>query len=284
MVDKEIKLIISDIDGTILSDTHVVDSDLKNQVAKLHQKGIPFVLASARSPKGIIPLADQLGITNDPIAAYNGALVLERQGNDYVPIFNHSLDKQEIVKLIKIIKEHFSDLSINLYSNQDWYVETYDHWAQREGGITRETPIIENFDSLLLDESRPIHKLLVIGETAEIEGLLRLCKELDLENSAFYLSQANYLEVTHHAVSKERALKEIAGYFSTPLEQVMTIGDNYNDVPMLSAAGLGIAMGNAPKKVKEKAQAETSNNNANGASKAVINYVLKRQKHGQPRE
>ena len=70
-----IRLIISDIDGTILNDLHQIDSDLLTLIPDLKREEIPFVLASARSPKGMAPIAKELGIEDCPMACYNGALI-----------------------------------------------------------------------------------------------------------------------------------------------------------------------------------------------------------------
>ena len=82
------------------------------------------------------------------------------------------------------------------------------------------------------------------------------------------------MEVTTKHVSKEQALYEIAQHYQVPLEQVMTIGDNFNDLPMLRLAGLGVAMGNAPEAVKTEAKAVTKSNNEHGVTEAVEKYVL----------
>ena len=82
------------------------------------------------------------------------------------------------------------------------------------------------------------------------------------------------MEVTAKHVSKEQALYEIAQHYQVPLEQVMTIGDNFNDLPMLRLAGLGVAMGNAPEAVKAEATVVTQSNNQHGAAKAIEEYAL----------
>src|SRR5690606_1533103 len=106
------------------------------------------------------------------------------------------------------------------------------------------------------------------------EKLLEYCRKLNLSNSSFYLSKENYLEVTHREVSKEKALLVLSNYYNVPLENTMAIGDNYNDIPMLSLAGMGIVMGNAPLEVKNSADAETASNNNNGVSNALKKYIL----------
>ena len=98
-----IRLIISDIDGTILNDLHQIDSDLLTLIPDLKREEIPFVLASARSPKGMAPIAKELGIEDCPMACYNGALI---QKGEQV-LFEHPLDKNEARQFIDWANQHF---------------------------------------------------------------------------------------------------------------------------------------------------------------------------------
>ena len=209
-----IRLIISDIDGTILTSNHQVDEQLIEVMPELEKANIPFVLASARSPLGMQPIAHKLGLHDNPIACYNGALVLE--GNR--TIIQHPVDKAEIQELLGY--------------------------------------------------------LLLIDEPEVIQDLHQKLLSMDFTQTAFYLSKDNYLEVTAKHVSKEHALIEVAKYYDLPLEQVMTIGDNFNDSPMLALAGLGIAMGNAPEEDKETANLVTASNDEHGVAQAIREHVL----------
>ena len=122
--------------------------------------------------------------------------------------------------------------------------------------------------------TKPLHKLLLIGDAEEIQALYRAISADDFPSTAFYLSKANYLEVTAKHVSKEDALVELANHYHLSLEEVLTMGDNFNDLPMLKKAGIGVAMGNAPQEVKDEAAVVTKDNNENGAGQAVETYVL----------
>ena len=271
MTKQDIRLIISDIDGTILDDQHQVDSQLREQIPLLKKENIPFVLASARSPLGMEPIARELGLGDTPLACYNGALVIKGDPQDYETIIEHPLDKKEIRTFLELVKTKFPSVSINLYSGKDWIADRLDRWVQIEAEITGEQPFIQN---VLLHVLIPAHKLLLIDDAAVIQQLHAYLQTMDFPNTAFYLSKDNYLEVTHKEVSKEQALLEVAKHYQIPLEQVMTIGDNFNDLPMLRLAGLGVAMGNAPEAVKLEATAITKSNNQNGVAKAIEKYVL----------
>lgn len=274
MTKQDIRLIISDIDGTILNDQHQVDPQLREQIPLLKKENIPFVLASARSPLGMEPIARKLGLGDNPLACYNGALVIKGDPQAYETIIEHPLDKKEIRTFLELVKAEFPSVSINLYSGKDWIADRLDKWVQIEAAITGERPMIQNELIPVLNAQMPVHKLLLIDQAPVIQKLYGYLQTLEFPKTAFYLSKDNYMEVTAKHVSKEQALYEIAQHYQVPLEQVMTIGDNFNDLPMLRLAGLGVAMGNAPEAVKTEAKAVTKSNNEHGVAEAVEKYVL----------
>ena len=274
MTNHPIRLIISDIDGTILDDQHQVDPNLKDMIPLLSREKIPFVLASARSPLGMEPIARELGLGDNPLACYNGALVIKGDPQAYETIIEHPLDKKEIRTFLELVKTEFPSVSINLYSGKDWIANRLDKWVKIEAAITGERPMIQNELIPVLNAQMPVHKLLLIDEAPVIQKLHDYLQTLGFPKTSFYLSKDNYMEVTAKHVSKEQALYEIAQHYQVPLEQVMTIGDNFNDLPMLRLAGLGVAMGNAPEAVKTEAKAVTKSNNEHGVAEAVEKYVL----------
>jgi len=265
-----IKLIMSDIDGTILDKNHQLDSYLIELMPLLKQRDIPFVLASARSPLGIAPISKELGITDFPIACYNGALI---SLGDKI-LSQYSIDKSELLLLHDFLKKEFPTVSINVYSGKDWLVNTIDEWVEIEATITGESPKVTSLADFIRDEKTLVHKLLLIDNTDTIQKLQKTLSSIDFPQTDFYLSKDNYLEVTHNQVSKKQALLELANYYQLPLTSIMTLGDNYNDIPMIETAGLGIAMGNAPRDVKTCAKAVTDSNEQNGVSKAIKLHVL----------
>lgn len=265
-----IRLIVSDIDGTILDQQHQVDPDLIELIPQLQEKKIPFILASARSPIGIAPIARRLVIHQEPIACYNGALIVK--GEEI--LFEHSLDKDEIRTFLHRVEELDSSISINCYSGSIWFNSREDQWTQVEASITGETPTVQSLSQILSDDALHLHKLLLIGETQKIQELYQKLDPQEFPQTAFYLSKENYLEVTAKSVSKRDAVLELAAYYQVPLEEVMTIGDHFNDLPMIRLAGLGVAMGNAPEAVQKEAKVVTTSNQEHGVAQAIQEYVL----------
>ena len=172
------------------------------------------------------------------------------------------------------LKKEFPTVSINVYSGKDWLVNTIDEWVEIEATITGESPKVTSLADFIRDEKTLVHKLLLIDNTDTIQKLQKNLSSIDFPQTNFYLSKDNYLEVTHNQVSKKQALLELAKYYQLSLSEIMTIGDNYNDIPMIETAGLGVAMGNAPTDVKTCANTVTDSNDQNGVSKAIKLYVL----------
>ena len=182
-----IRLIVSDIDGTILDQQHQVDPDLIELIPQLQEKKIPFILASARSPIGIAPIARRLGVHQEPIACYNGALIVK--GEEI--LFEHSLKKDEIRTFLHRVEELDPSISINCYSGAVWFNSREDQWTQVEASITGETPQIQPLSQTLSDDALHLHKLLLIGETQNIQEPYQKLDPQEFPQTAFYLSKEN---------------------------------------------------------------------------------------------
>ncbi|MDK7050058.1 HAD family hydrolase [Aerococcus sanguinicola] len=270
-----IQLILTDIDGTILTDQQALDPGLKEAVQALKPRQIPFILASARSPHGMFPLMEALDLDRSPLACYNGALILSGDAKDYEIIAEHGLDRDDLGLILDQVQEHFPQVAIGWYSGTDWLVNAHNQWTDIEHQITGDHPIVKDLQEVFTQGDRVAHKLLLIDEAEVIAEVQAFLETLPLKHSACYLSKANYLEITHQSVSKEHALKEVAAFYQVPLANCLTLGDNFNDVPMLQAAGLGVAMANAPQAVQDQADVVTASNNDRGVSRALQRYVLK---------
>lgn len=268
----DIRLIISDIDGTILDSKHQVSDKLKQLMPLLEERKIPFVLTSARSPQGMTAIADELELST-PLAAYNGAYIVERNKKGGFPqLFGRPLDFVEANKVIQLAVHDFPEIAVNIYSEADWFVPVVNDWVRQEEVITgmqAQEVLLKEF----LAKKLPIHKLLFIGSEAEIAGLEAAISKLVLMESAKYRSKSNYLEFTDKTVSKELALQQLAEYYQVTSAQVMAIGDHDNDVSMIAASGFGVAMANGSEACQEKANLITADNDHDGAALAIAEVL-----------
>lgn len=267
-----IKIIFSDIDGTLLNNERQVSQNTIKQIQKIKEK-IPFVLVSARMPKQMKHIQDDLCIVGSPMIAYNGALVI---------CDNQIIHSQEVpVSLVKKIIEYNKEVAqnqvhISLYNADEWYAPEYDFWAKREENNTKSSPeILSNEAALDLWEKqgKGVHKLMLMGEKNLIQAIYEfLCQNFD-NQLHIYRSKDTYIEVSHISVSKLTGIKMLLNHkYHCSLEEVMAFGDNYNDVEMLQNVGHGVAVENAVEPAKNVANVITNHHKEEGVANYLKNY------------
>ncbi|MFT8390774.1 MAG: Cof-type HAD-IIB family hydrolase [Sporolactobacillus sp.] len=256
-----IQLIFSDIDGTLLQSNHQISRRTKESISACRKKGIPFILVSARMPQGILPIKQALSLS-EPIVCYGGALI---QQNEQV-LFDQPIPQPVVAELCHLLTLPATDCCLSLYSFNRWLVaQPESPWIQQEQQIAH-TPYEQSDFSL--NTLPPIHKLLCMGEPGKIMNVQQLIKN-EKRPVSVYRSKPTYLEITERTVTKAAAVSFIGHYFHVPLEQTIAFGDNDNDLDMLRAAGIGIAMGNAPVHVQERANRITRSNDQDGIACAL---------------
>lgn len=265
------KMICLDIDGTLLNSESKISLNTKEIIRLVvNEKKIPVILVSARMPKGILFLQKELNIVQ-PIICYSGALVIDDKNNTLLNITIPLADVNQVYKLAKQIGVH-----ISLYKDDSWYIEGMDGWARQEGEITNITPDVVSFIDLFnvwYQEGTGPNKILFMAEPSKIKLFNTKIKELNSSNLNFYPSKPTYLEIMSSNASKPLAIEFLCLKFDVQKSEVIAIGDNYNDISMIEYAGIGIAMGNAPDKVKQYANYITLSNDEDGVAEAIKKYI-----------
>ncbi len=263
------KMICLDIDGTLLNSEHSISQNTK-EVIQIVSEEIPVILVSARMPKGILYLLEELNISS-PIISYGGSLIMDDKSN---VLSNVTIPIVEVKHVYKLVKE--LGIHISLYKEDEWYVEKIDDWAVQEGVITNISPITASFTDLFdlweKKNSGP-NKILCMADQDKLEGLAGKMKEYNSNNLNTYFSKSTYLELMSSNVSKISAIEVLCVKYGIQRSEVIAIGDNYNDISMIEFAGLGIAMGNAPDEVKQYADAITLSNDEDGVAEAIKKYI-----------
>jgi Cof subfamily protein (haloacid dehalogenase superfamily) len=266
------KMICLDIDGTLLNSKHKISQKTKEVIERVaNEKQIPVILVSARMPKGILFLQEELNI-NGPIICYSGALVVDEELNTLANFGISILDVRQVYNFVKEIGVHMS-----LYKDDEWYIEEIDEWAKQESEITNINPTIICFTDLFnLWEQGKLgpNKILCMSEPNKIKALDVLIKSYHSNNLNIYPSKPTYLEIMPNNVSKTSAIEILMHRFNIEKSEIIAIGDNYNDIDMIQFAGIGIAMGNAPYGVKQYADDITFSNDEDGVGEAINKYIL----------
>lgn len=261
------KIVFTDIDGTLLDAHRDLSAHTIAQIKRL-QPQIPVVLVSARMPRQMTHLQEKLEILNTPLICYNGALVLAD---------NQIVHSQEIEIAVARSLVLFNEsrgankVHISLFHQDEWFVETYDYWAQREENNTKAAPDIKsNSDAIqyLSQAQKGVHKITCMGEAAHIEEMFAFLHTHYRDSLHLYRSKDTYIEIASKEVSKLTGIRKLLdAHYKMELQDVVAFGDNYNDTEMIAAVGHGVAVANARDEVKAVAKAITAHHKEDGVAK-----------------
>ena len=263
------QLICSDIDGTLLNKDRELSKSTIQEVQRVHP--IPFVLISSRMPNGMRHLQREFGNEKTPLIAYNGGYVLSENNVLHSTFIKNSVLAEIINKCTN------TSIHLSLFHADEWYVPSMDYWAKREENNTKVTPEIKaNLDVLNTweKEGKGAHKIMCMGDENEIDALYKAL-EKDFSNEIMlYRSKETYIEISHKDISKKTAIDVILKHCfpALTLKNVVAFGDNYNDIEMLKAVGLGVAVANAKTEVLEVAKVITDTNKNDGVAKAIKEF------------
>jgi len=264
-----LRLVVSDIDGTLVDKTKQLTPATVAAVRRLEDAGIGFTVISARPMSGIMPIAETLAI-DAPMAAFNGGIIFNRKGEVSE---HHVIDAVVAKGVMEIAADSPADIWV--FADNIWYAST-DEGAHvgSERLASNQVPVITSDFAELLDHADKI--TFVSDDHAMLADLAERCKAAHGEDATIAQSQVYYLDVTALAANKGDGLVALAATFDESLEAVAVLGDQFNDVPMLTRAGLAIAMGNAPDGVKAVAHAVTTGNDADGVAHAIDTMIFPR--------
>ena len=274
-----IKLIASDMDGTLLNHNHKIPKENVKLINFAKNQGIEFVVATGRAYYEALPALNEENISCDVIS-FNGGIVYDKNGNiiSITPMVT-----KDLYYTIEILKSF--DISYQLYTKNTIYtrsietdinayidlirsngyepdVEHLRAEAQQKldlGYITE----VDNIELYLNEEENPPIKIIAISnDISKLKNATKLLSENT--NISVTSSGANNIEIMHKNATKGEALKEIAKIYGINLENTVAIGDNLNDQAMLGIVGYSVAMKNGNTILKEQAKYVTEKTNSEG--------------------
>ena len=267
------KLICSDIDGTLLNKDRCLSINTIKTFQQLESHNIPIILASARMPKSIRAILAEANL-NQIVVAYNGALIEDK--------IDENGETQELlnVKIPLAVAEEISllcqtaDIHCSLQHKNDWFANRMDFWTEREINNTRQKPHIASYNHIfkIAPHIQGFHKIMCMGEEATIEELYTFLSEVFAQKVAIYRSKNTYIEISPLETNKFVALSFLCNQLNISLKEVLSFGDNYNDLEMIAHSGMGIAVENAVEELKKVAKEITAKNTEDGVAKAIAKY------------
>jgi len=267
------KLLVVDIDGTLLDKNGVISAEDRNALARVYDLGLPVSLSTGRVAQACLGIISQLSLDSYHIF-FDGALV--SNPNHGKEIYVQPIDKMVVKPAVEFA--HLNGIDLDLYSVTHYFVEQ-ETWAS---DIRREffgiQPTIVDFTKLWQKE-RIIKGTLVVfspEERAKADSFylqFRSSFNFSRTKTPAY-PEVDFINVLAPEVSKGRALLALASHLGISLTEIMAIGDGANDIPLLSSAGLAIAMGNAPDELKAIADFVTLDVDHNGLAEAIKKFLL----------
>jgi Cof subfamily protein (haloacid dehalogenase superfamily) len=262
-----IALVVSDVDGTLVTHDKRLTEGAKRAVQRLRDAGIGFTIVSSRPTAGMRFLIEPLGITL-PIGSFNGSSIVDPQLN---PIEQHLIPAAATQRGLDLLDEFGID--IWLFTNDAWLTRNGDGaYVPNEIRAIRADPaIVRDFTPYLSRACK------IVGASSDAAAL-RHCQAAIQQavgaQATVVQSQSYYLDITPPGQDKGTFVEAMARRLGISSDAVATIGDMQNDLAMFRVSGLSIAMGNATDEVKQQASHVTESNEEDGFAKA-IEFILK---------
>jgi Cof subfamily protein (haloacid dehalogenase superfamily) len=257
-----IALVVSDVDGTLVTKDKTLTDRARAAVRRLHDAGIGFTVTSSRPTIGMRFLIEPLAIRL-PIGAFNGSCIVDPSLR---PIEQHLIPPAAVRRSLDVMNEFGVD--IWLFTSDLWLTRhpDGDYVPHEKRAIRADPTIVTDFAPYLEIACK------IVGSSADA-GLLQRCEaaiqqELGREATAVR-SQSYYLDVTPPGCDKGTFVEAMAKRMGISTDAVATIGDMQNDLAMFRKSGLSIAMGNATDDVKKAATHVTTSNEDEGFAGAI---------------
>ncbi len=267
-----IKLVACDLDGTLVNERLEISQrtiDLLNRIQR--EKGIKVLLATGRMFPSTMPFARTIGL-KDPVISYQGAMIrdIAESLDDILkhPILFHQTIEMDIARaIIDYVREH--DFHTNLYVNDQLFTSHLNPNSEYYRTISGVIP--QGADNLHHVLTAPPSKLMIIDDRAD--EIVAALKGRFSATVSVCKSRKNFCEIVNASVSKWSAIQQMMARWEIQPEEVLAIGDQENDLSMLTGAGVGVAMGNAPEHVKAAANYVTGSIDQDGAAQAIEKFI-----------
>jgi Cof subfamily protein (haloacid dehalogenase superfamily) len=263
-----IKMVIADVDGTLVTQEKVLTKRAVEAVLRLHEAGIQFSVTSGRPPRGMAMLIDPLKL-NQPLAAFNGGVLIDP---DLTTVVDQKFLPAGVPeKVIEAIENH--GLDVWVYTDTEWFVRDANgaHVAREQWTVKFPPAVVKTFAGLLGRVAK------IVGVSDDHDRVAKCEKDVQQAGGTHISaarSQPYYLDVTHPQANKGGVVLAMSKLLNIPVAGIATIGDMPNDVLMFEKSGISIAMGNASAEVQASATYVTTTNEEEGFATAIEKFVL----------
>lgn len=283
-----IKLIVSDMDGTLLNRNHQISKGNLEAIRKAEENGIHFAIATGRAYSDVKPLLDENNLTCECILS-NGAEYRDENGNVLEEV---AIEKDSARKIINMIQK--DGLSVEIYTDNGFYtidskedslketvrrIQTFNPGTSDEDALEQakihphfvDLHYIEDIEEFLNSDIK-IAKFIAFYE--DEETTLKVKKTLeDIEGIAISSTFSRNIEINNEKAQKGLILAKVIEKLGIKKEEVIVLGDSYNDISLFTEFPISFAMENAVAEIKEIAKYITDTNDNDGVAKAIYKAI-----------
>ncbi|MCH5162304.1 MAG: excinuclease ABC subunit UvrC [Clostridiales bacterium] len=284
---RRFRLIACDLDGTLLNDELTVSKRNLAAINAFRAQGGIFTVATGRSQYGVVRDRSLLGLDVNPVkmACHLGSLIVD-SGSMEVE-YAATIKNENAARIVELAAPHCK--FCQMYSLEKTMTDKITELNTRYFDAVGINPIeVGELSAYARRSDEKFIKVVIIIDERKSNNLIDVMAA-ELSDMQFVISTAPLLqrlkndgedfepvliECTAREASKGEALKRIAAHYGIDMSEVMAFGDSFNDIPMIKAAGLGVAMGNARQPIKLVADLVADDNNADGVAKVIEEYCL----------
>lgn len=265
------KLLVLDLDGTLTNQQKRVTENTLRTLKEAQERGVKIVLASGRPTYGVAPLADLLELKEYEgyVLSYNGGEIINWKTGE--AIYENVLDPE----LLPYLYKSATDNHFTIITYHEKYIVTenpQDEYALKAAVLNVMTPLkVDNFLNAI---KFPIAKCLIVGEPTRLALLEKEMYEHLKDRMGVFRSEPYFLELVPKGIDKALSLAVLLKEIGMTREEMIAIGDGFNDVSMIKYAGLGVAMANAQEVVRQNADYITLSNEEEGVAAVVEKFIL----------
>ncbi|GBF10602.1 Cof-type HAD-IIB family hydrolase [Tepidibacillus sp. HK-1] len=264
------KLVAIDLDDTLLRDDLKISPQTIEAIQEAVKKGVTVTLATGRMFQSAAQYAKEIQL-DVPIITYQGALIKNVLSGEV--LYERLLPYDLTIQVIQELRQQ--NKHIQIYLHDELIVESHNKYVEKYSKASnvpfkKVDDLIETMDKL---QTKPL-KIITIDEPEVIKGMEKEWQKKYGDLAHVTISKPDFLEISHREASKGQAIQYLAKSKGITMDQVIAIGDSYNDRDMIEVAGLGVAMGNGHPDIKALADYVTKTNNDHGVWEVLQKFVL----------
>jgi Cof subfamily protein (haloacid dehalogenase superfamily) len=263
-----IRLVALDLDGTLISASLRVSERVKDAIARARTAGVNFTMVTGRMFAAAKPFARAIGI-DGPIVCYQGAATYVVATGERLFHYPLPVSVTEDV-LATALADGVRALG---YHDDTLYADGTDAYTKEYTDLARvDAHVVGSLQDFFRE--RRSTKVVCVTDIRNADAYVERLKSLLGERAYVTRSQPQFVEVIDPGVDKGRALAAVAELYGVQIDETMAIGDSWNDVPLLAAAGFSVAMGTAPQELLARADAVVAGVERDGVAEAIERFVL----------